>query len=220
MIKDLWAKIKKQEKDSKTQYRPKGEYCERCRKKPEHFRRHERRSRKLRVIAGQTVLYVLVWLLRWKCSECEQTFTEYPDFIARHKRYAVHQMQDLGKKYVTTMDTTYEETVREEGKAISHVGEGDELIDHFLAGSTVWRWLGYWGNQEELLSEALDMIAKKCPESMALREMQPVQPNKYRSERRRIALETFLRMFSASVEFLKLFGQKIFPGFAIREGGL
>lgn len=217
MITNLWEKIKEQEKNSKVQHKPACERCECCGKTSGGFRKHERRPRKIRLIVGNTVVYALVWLIRWKCLACNKTFTEYPDFVARHKRYAVQGIQELAHKYVTTMDLSYARVVLEREMAISHVGDGDEFIDQRLAGSTVWRWLRDWGNLQKILYRAINMITQKSPENMVIRDIYPVQGKKYRSEKRRSALECFLRMFPVSVQYFKIFGKKIFPGFATPE---
>jgi hypothetical protein len=53
--------------------------CARC-DAEDRFAPHDVRRRGLRVIVGQTVLCLTVWLARWRCRNCRYVFTDYPDF--------------------------------------------------------------------------------------------------------------------------------------------
>ena len=53
--------------------------CARCDAEG-RFAPHELRRRGLRLIVGQTVLCLTVWLARWRCRRCRYVFTDYPDF--------------------------------------------------------------------------------------------------------------------------------------------
>ena len=44
------------------------------------FRPHDVRSRGLRIVLDNAVLFMTVWLARWRCRECRYVFTDYPDF--------------------------------------------------------------------------------------------------------------------------------------------
>lgn len=56
------------------------ECCARCEASRDDFGPHDVRSRGLRIVLGNAVLFVTVWLARWRCRKCGHRFTDYPDF--------------------------------------------------------------------------------------------------------------------------------------------
>jgi hypothetical protein len=56
-----------------------GEFCARC-QASDPFAPHDVRCRGLRIVLENTVLFMTVWLARWRCRKCRYVFTDYPDF--------------------------------------------------------------------------------------------------------------------------------------------
>ena len=44
------------------------------------FTPHELRRRSLRILVGNFVQIMTVWVARWRCSECRRIWTDYPPF--------------------------------------------------------------------------------------------------------------------------------------------
>ena len=53
--------------------------CGRC-GHGDDFAPHDVRRRGLRLLIGNTVLCMTVWLARWRCRKCRRVWTDYPDF--------------------------------------------------------------------------------------------------------------------------------------------
>ncbi len=53
--------------------------CARCQASGP-FGPHDVRRRGLRIVLDNAVLFMTVWLARWRCRECRYVFTDYPDF--------------------------------------------------------------------------------------------------------------------------------------------
>lgn len=53
--------------------------CVGC-KESELIAPHELRRRTLRYIVANQVIYVVIWLARWRCCNCGRRFTDFPDF--------------------------------------------------------------------------------------------------------------------------------------------
>ena len=74
--------------------------CLMCGEPSEHFKRHEARPRKFRIIIDQLVLVVLCLVIRWKCTRCGKTFTQQPPFAFPHKRFTVPTLQHYCEAYL------------------------------------------------------------------------------------------------------------------------
>lgn len=84
-----------------------------------------------------------------------------------------------------------------------------------LAPSTVWRWLSWLGGMPGTLRSAWDLIRQKEPNSTLHRQSWAVPPGKYRSEKRRNALQQAMQLLAVDRVCEKLFGVGIFPRYAI-----
>ena len=122
------------------------ECCPRCFSKPETFKLHECRKRAFRCIAGNFVKVLITLLARWKCTECGKTFTFYPPFAAPHKRYTMNDIRNLSSKYMGDEQQTCYTAVTHEGSPIGYQEENEKNVDHFLAPSTLWRWIHWSGD--------------------------------------------------------------------------
>ena len=120
--------------------------CPQCYSKPEIFKLHECRKRAFRCIAGNFVKVLITFLARWKCTECGKTFTSYPSFAAPHKRYTINDILNFRNKLIEDDQQTLYTAVTHEGSPIGYQEENEKNVDHFLAPSTVWRWMHWSGD--------------------------------------------------------------------------
>ena len=125
--------------------RPKG-CCPRCLLHPINFKLHECRKRTFRYIDGNFVKELMTLLPRWKCSSCRKTFTVYPSFASPYKRYVLEDIEKISKKYMGDEQQTYDTAVNNKGSSIGYEEKGDKNVDHFLAPSTLWRWIRWLMN--------------------------------------------------------------------------
>lgn len=87
-------------------------------------------------------------MARWKCLECGKTFTAYPPFASPYKRYALDDILRLSSKYIQDEQQTYYTVVTHEGSSIGYEEENKKNVDHFLAPSTLWRWIRWSGTTQ------------------------------------------------------------------------
>jgi len=70
-----------------------------------------------------------------------KTFTVYPSFASPYKRYVLEDIEKISKKYLEDEQQTYDTAVNNKGSSIGYEEEGNKNVDHFLAPSTLWRWI-------------------------------------------------------------------------------
>ena len=187
-------------------------FCLKCGEPSEHFKRHEARPRKFRIIIDQLVLIVLCLVIRWKCSRCGKTFTQQPPFAFPHKRFTLPTLQHYCEAYLSDPAMTYRGLF-----CPNFVGYAE--TDQQLAHSSVHRWFTTFGQMAYTLSRAQDLILQKNPDSTVCRDAAglTIPARKYRSTARKTILERCLRLFFVNDVFLKTFGRPIFPISATRS---
>lgn len=225
------------------QIRPVQKACLLCDKEPDFFRLHERRSRYVLFVEDRQVIREEVWLLRFYCSECKRTFTEYPDFVMPHKHYVAGTLAALGHNYVQQAQISYRKAVTVDQMPISReckplealvadacartLGIEDNLPQppaeeatlekleaRSLSHSTLWRLIGFWGSKTAYLRQILELLGQRCSIPDLFRKLQFVADlAKYRSAERKSILETFARLCIVANEYFIQFGRKIFPHF-------
>lgn len=192
------------------------EICPKCGGHRPTFKLHEARDRLFLVIVDYLVKEVWSLLGRWKCSLCHTTSTYYPDYAIPYKRYTKDTIWEISKKYVEEEDSTYENVVQNDKEAIVYDSKtNSSRYESELTGSTIWWWLSFIGSLNDLISKAFSLIRQKDPSSQIFREVLPINPRKYRSNKRKKLLQRCIRFFNAEVEFRRLFLNSIFPHFAI-----
>jgi hypothetical protein len=134
--------------------------CPRCLNK-EKFRLHECRRRLFRYIIGSSVKVILTLLPRWKCEVCQKTFTVYPPFAVPHKRFVLCDIEKLCQRYIKDREETYCSTVSNEGLPIGYDEGTNNAADHFLAPSTIWRWIGWLSHIKASYSQKSSSYEKK-----------------------------------------------------------
>ena len=100
---------------------------------------------------------------------------------------------------------------------IGYTTQTQKIDERKLAGSTVWRWLGFFGSLKNTLRNALEIIRQAAPNSTVFRQMSPIHPKKYRSDERKIVLEQAFQLFTADAEYQDIWGYSIFPDLATRS---
>jgi len=190
--------------------------CPHCRS-PGYFKRHEVRGRIWLVIIGRMVQKVNTVITRCKCQICGKTFTLYPPFGMRYKRYLRVQLLDMGRRYLEDGQLTYRQGVKRENLSIFWSGDSEEEIDErSLAHSTLYRWLTSlegFGNTVRAAGKLLESRAcnfHRMPLMIFYR--------KYRSQKRKIILEECLRLFGVESEYRLHFGSSFFPNLATACG--
>lgn len=219
MITQLKEKIKNYlEKIKIFSYPSPGEQCRKCSNVHVEFKLHECRERKVRIIEDVFVKIETISLVRYKCSFCKGTFTVYPDFVLPNKRYATNTMIELSEKYLEKEKTSYENTVKEGEIKIGYEEDLGKKKNYetFLYGSTVKRWIVWFGKLESSISKALDMIRQKCPMTNIFREISPCSEKKYKNDEQRKILENAMMLLKVKKEYERIFGENFFPRFAIK----
>lgn len=187
-------------------------FCPKCKSDGNDFKLHERRDRLFYVIIDSFVHTVASFLGRWKCCLCRATFTLYPQYALPYKRYGRDVGISLTKAYVTNDAATY----RSVTSAIGYTTQTQKIDDRMLAGTTVWRWLGFFGSLKNTLRNAFEIIRQSAPNSTVFRQMSPIHSKKYRSEERKTVLEQAFRLFTADAGFQAIWRHSFFPDLATR----
>ena len=122
-------------------------FCPKCESSHDDFKLHERRNRLFYVIIDSFVHTVESFLGRWKCCLCRATFTLYPKYTLPYKRYVRDVCISLGKDYVTNDAATYLDV----SSFIGYTTQMQKTDERKLAGTTVWRWLSFFGSPKRTL---------------------------------------------------------------------
>lgn len=135
------------------------------------------------------------------------------------KRYVKQPVLEKGSEYLGT-DQSYLETTKHEGMSIVYDDRTvtGKRVPLSLAPSTVWRWLSWLGRMPRTLQAAGGLIRQKDPNSTLHREPWAMSPTKYRSEKRRDVLQQAMQLLAIDRVCKKLFGEGIFPRYAISQG--
>lgn len=87
-----------------------------------------------------------------------------------------------------------------------------------LAPSTVWRWLSWLGSMPATLRATWNLLRQKEPNATLHRQVWEVAPGKYRSPERRDTLIRAMQLLATDRLCEGIFGQGIFPRYAITQG--
>ena len=187
-------------------------FCPKCKSTHDDFKLHECRHRLFYVVIDSLVHTVESFLARWKCFLCRATFTAYPEYALPYKRYVKDFCVSLGEDYLEKDAATYKNIT----STIGYTTQTQKIDERKLVGSTVWRWLGFFGSLKDTLHNAFEIIRQAAPSSTVFRQMSPIHPKKYRSEERKSILELAFRLFAAEAEFQGILGHSFFPDLATR----
>jgi len=190
--------------------------CPKCHKTHGFFKIHEYRKRSFRYIVSSFVHKCISFLVRFKCSICNSTFTDYPSFAIPHKHYVIDDIERLSQIYTQKQSATYRNTVNHENMPIGYHSEDNTIDERQLSHSSLWRWISFFGKMNQHLSNTLDLIRQKAPETHIFREnmLYPLPTHKYRSQHRKIILQTAQLLILTRESFESFFGKSSFPRFA------
>lgn len=214
---DVKTHTKRVESGERVRYAQACPHCGAADEKP--FGLHDCRRRKFRLVIGQYIQVALSWILRWRCLRCGKRFTDYPFFALPRKRFTKRPVLEKANEYLGT-DHTYRKTVEDEGMAIVYDDRirTEKKQPVGLAPSTVWRWLSWLGGMPGTLRGALNLIRQKEPNSTLHRQPWVVPSGKYRSVKRQETLQQAMQLLVADRVCEGLFGEGIFPRYAISQG--
>jgi hypothetical protein len=172
---------------------------------------------------------VLGLITRWKCPHCQRTFTVYPRFALRHKRYVLSEILDRSRQYVESDPLTYRQAVRDRGRPLFHAQDEAQAITAdsseeqkeqeavaSLAPSTLHRWVTTLGQLRHTMRRAVHLIRQRRPATGLFRALAGcrVAPGKYRSPERRRVLQACARLGRTEREYAQTFGASLFPHLA------
>ena len=128
-------------------------------------------------------------------------------------------MLEKASEYLGT-EHSYRKTVKHQGMPIMYDDRkpAHKRRPQGLAPSTVWRWLSWLGGMPGTLRAAWDLIRQKEPNSTLHRQPWAVSSRKYRSEKRRDVLVEAMQALAVDRVCGRIFGEGIFPRYAISRG--
>ena len=136
------------------------------------------------------------------------------------KRFVKQPVLQKAREYLGT-DHSYRKTAEHEGMPIMYDARTptDKRRPVGLAPSTVWRWLSWLGGMPGTLRAAWGLIRQKEPNATLHRQPWAMEPGKYRSFPRQQTLQQAMQLLAADHACERLFGEGIFPRYAISQGG-
>jgi transposase-like protein len=110
--------------------------CPRCQLEPCFFKIHAYRERRFLLIIEMLVKSIFCTLVRFRCTRCGKTFTQYPEFAVPYKHYSRQTIESLSAAYVEDDQKTYETAVITDEGVPGYPDSG-----RVLAASTIYRWI-------------------------------------------------------------------------------
>ena len=127
--------------------------CPICQLQPLFFKIHAYRERRFLLIIEMFVKSIFCTLVRFRCTGCGKTFTQYPEFAMPYKHYTRQTIERFSAAYVKDDQKTYETA------AITDDGvPGYQGSRQVLATSTIYRWITTLA--QLITSSGQDAIAK------------------------------------------------------------
>jgi hypothetical protein len=197
------------------------------------FRRHETRPRTFLVVVRDLVYTILSVITRWKCRECQRTFTWYPAFAVPHKRYVLPVILERCRAYAERDEQSYRKGVQERGRPVFHEQPQGEQITAdsteeekaservpALAHTTLYRWVSTLGAWAHVLRRAWNLIQQRRPWAGVFREVAGfrVASGKFRSRARRRVLHACRSLCVTEAVYGEAFGVSMFPHLATACG--
>ena len=160
-------------------------------------------------------------ITRWKCPLCGQTFTVYPEFALPYKRYLRDTILEKSTQYIEDdlpekgKRVSYRRLVKENKMALGYAStETGNIDERQLAPSTAHRWLSTLSCLSNTIRKGQELIKQKSSTSTIFRKILPVTSVKYRSTKRKKALQDCRKLLHVNEEYQKIFGPSIFPHLA------
>ncbi len=195
--------------------------CPFCKRTPDAFKRHDCRNRSFLLIIDGLVHKVKSYITRWRCPFCGHSFTVYPEFALPYKRYVRYVILEKSTQYIEAglsvkeKKVTYRSLAKENKMAIGYAcTESGHIDERQFAHSTIHRWLSTLSCFTNTLNRARQLIKQKSPSSTIFRNIIPISPKKYRSNKRKEELQICRQLLLVDREYRKLFGPSVFPHLA------
>jgi hypothetical protein len=146
-----------------------------------------------------------------------------PPFALPRKRFTKPPVLEKATEYLGTEHSYARTTEHEEERWRLPIMYDDRnaqgrKLPEGLAPSTVWRWLSWLGSMPATLRATWDLLRQKEPNATLHRQAWEVASGKYRSPERRDTLIEAMQLLAADRVCKSIFGQGIFPRYAISQG--
>ncbi len=166
--------------------------CPRCQLKACLFKIHAYRERRFLLIIEMLVKSIFCTLVRFRCTRCGKTFTQYPEFAMPYKHYTRQSIERLSATYVKDDQKTYETA------AITDDGvPGYQDSRQVLAASTIYRWITTLARCiTSSCHDALTKTSQKAGSHFCSGSDLAIAKQKYRTAERKKCLLRCLHFFS------------------------
>jgi hypothetical protein len=169
------------------------------------------------------VLHVPAMISRWVCLACRAVFTWHPSHSEPRKRYIREEIKDRSLAYLEDKTNSYraaasdpentavrmEHQLTDDGKR--EMPTEDDSNPPLMSRSTVWKWLGHFGEMEEAAHRLRARILALDPDSRIHRLVPQIPAKKARSPARAQLLATAWVVLRAGAELICLRGPPAFP---------
>jgi hypothetical protein len=170
--------------------------CPRCHLESIFFKLHAYRERRFLVIVDLLVKAVFCTLVRFRCTGCGKTITNYPEFAIPHKHYTRQTIEGLSRAYVENDQKTYQDAV-----IIDDAVPERPVSGQALAPSSAHRWISTLA----ALIMAHQKALKKSLQQKPATQLSSIQiPEKKYKTYHRQRLLLLCRWFFKIQEFLKI----------------
>jgi transposase-like protein len=165
--------------------------CPICQLDPLFFKIHAYRERRFLLIIEMLVKSFFCTLVRFRCTRCGKTFTQYPEFAMPYKHYTRQTIERFSAAYVKDDQKTYETAVITNDGVPGYPDSG-----RVLAASTIYRWITTLARL--ITSSGQDAIAKishKAGSHFCSGSDLAIAKQKYRTAERKKCLSRCLHFF-------------------------
>jgi hypothetical protein len=174
--------------------------CPRCHLESIFFKLHAYRERRFLVIVDMLIKAVFCTLVRFRCTDCGKTITNYPDFAIPHKHYTRQTIEGFSRSYVQNDQKTYQDAVIFNDAVAERPVSGKAL-----APSSIHRWIGTLAALIRANQDALKKwLQEKCAAQLCshLSSIQ-IAEKKYKTSSRRQCLLRCRWFFKIQAVFKK-----------------
>jgi hypothetical protein len=174
--------------------------CPRCHLESIFFKLHAYRERRFLIIVDLFVKAVFCTLVRFRCTGCDKTITNYPQFAIPHKHYTRQTIEGLSRSYVENDQMTYQDAV-----VIDDAVPERPVSGQALAPSSIHRWIGTLAALIIAQQQALKKSLQQNPTAQLGSHLEPIQipEKKYKTHNRKHCL-LLCRWFFKIQDFLKI----------------
>lgn len=166
--------------------------CPRCQLESCFFKIHAYRERRFLLIIEMLVKSIFCTLVRFRCTGCGKTFTQYPEFAIPHKHYTRQSIESFSAAYVKDDHKTYKTAVMTVDGMPSYQDNRQALC-----ASTIYHWIT---TLAQLITssgcDAITKIAHKAGSHFYNHPDFTIAKRKYRTSERKRCLLRCLYFFS------------------------